>query len=176
MVSAPTAIRSLDAHDAAAYQALRLQGLRECPEAFASSSEEEEPLPLDTVAERLRPRAEAIVLGGFAARPDGEALVGIVGLGRETMRKLAHKGWIWGVYVAPEARRDGLAGRLLQHALGHAATAWGLRQVNLGVNTRNAAAQALYRKLGFESYGLERGFLLLNGELHDEHQMVKVLA
>ncbi len=44
--------------------------------------------------------------------------------------------------------------------------------MNLGVNTKNRAAISLYKKLGFIEYGLERGYLLVGGELHDEHQMV----
>jgi RimJ/RimL family protein N-acetyltransferase len=168
----PLVIAALQGSDAAAFHALRLRGLRECPEAFASSAEEEAEQPLAQAAARLSPREGALVFGAWR---DGE-LVGLVGLARESMAKLAHKGWIWGVYVAPEARRHGVAEALLHHALDHARTEWGLRQLNLGVNTRNGAAHALYRKLGFESFGLERGFLRVDGVLHDEHQMVKILA
>jgi RimJ/RimL family protein N-acetyltransferase len=167
----PLVIATLQADDAAAFHTLRLRGLREFPEAFASSLEEEAEQPLAQVAERLSPRAGACVFGAW----QGDALIGLVGLAREGMAKLAHKGWIWGVYVAPEARGHGVAEALLGHALAHAAREWGLRQVNLGVNTRSTAAHALYCKLGFESFGLERGFLLVDGVLHDEHQMVKLL-
>jgi RimJ/RimL family protein N-acetyltransferase len=172
MVSAALAIRALDRTDAAAFQALRLQGLQAHPEAFASSWEEESTQPLAEVAERLAPRPGGLVFGAF----EGDALVGLVGLGREAMAKLAHKGWIWGVYVAPASRQRGIAEALIGHALEHAARAWRLRQVNLGVNTRNAAAHALYLKLGFEPFGLERAFLRVGDQWHDEHQMVKRLA
>jgi RimJ/RimL family protein N-acetyltransferase len=165
-------IRALEATDAAAFQALRLQGLRAHPEAFASSWEEESAQPLAQVAARLAPRPDGLVFGAF----EGDTLLGVAGLGREGMRKLAHKGWIWGVYVAPSARRQGWAEALLRHALDHARDAWGLRQVNLGVNTRNEAAHALYLKLGFEAFGLERGFLRVGDAWHDEHQMVRMLS
>jgi RimJ/RimL family protein N-acetyltransferase len=88
------------------------------------------------------------------------------------MLKLAHKAFIWGMYVAPEVRTRGVGAQILQHALRYAATDLGVTQVNLGVNTRNLAAVALYKKLGFIEYGLERGFLSVGGELHDEYQMV----
>ena len=48
--------RVLAPADAAAFQAIRLQGLVECPSAFASSAEEERDLPLAVVAERRAPR------------------------------------------------------------------------------------------------------------------------
>jgi ribosomal protein S18 acetylase RimI-like enzyme len=91
------------------------------------------------------------------------------------MAKLAHKAFIWGVYVAPEARGLGVGTKVVRHALSYAADTLRVRQVNLGVNTKNTAAVALYRKLGFVEYGLERGFLLVAGELHDEYQMVCLL-
>jgi hypothetical protein len=47
-------IRPLTATDAARYQPLRLCALWEHPEAFASAFEDEQPLPLGTVAHRLQ--------------------------------------------------------------------------------------------------------------------------
>jgi hypothetical protein len=165
-------IRLLSAADAAAFQALRLQGLLECPTAFAASHADEAGTPLAVVAERLARHDDAVVFGAF---DDAGALQGVAALQRETLAKLAHKAWIWGVYVAPSARRAGLGEALLRTALAHAAGTWRLRQVNLGVNTRNTTALALYRRLGFEVFGTERHFLLHEGELHDEHHMVCVL-
>ncbi len=60
--------------------------------------------------------------------------------------------------------------------LSYAAAVLGTRQVNLGVNTKNLAGVALYKKLGFVEYGLERGYLLVGGVLHDEYQMVRHVA
>lgn len=161
-------VRTLTARDAVAFQALRLRGLQERPEAFASSFEEEQGTPLAEIERRLQSQVDAAVLGAF----DGDVLVGLVGVQREPMRKLAHKAFVWGVYVAPESRGRGVGGQLLARALDHAVQALGVRQVNLGVNTHNTAAIALYRRLGFVEYGLERDFLLVGGELHDEYQMV----
>lgn len=164
-------IRLLTPIDAAAFQALRLQGLVECPSAFASSVEEERDTPLATVAGRLEPKDDRALFGAF----DAQALVGVVGLQREGMRKLAHKAFVWGMYVAPQARRAGLGRELVAAALAFASNRLGVRQVSLGVNANNVAAIALYRSMGFEPFGLERGFMLLNGELHDEVHMVRVL-
>ena len=164
-------VRVLVPVDAAAFQALRLQGLLECPSAFASSHEEEVAVPLATVAERLAEQPDRATFGAF----DGPALVGVLGLQREAMRKLAHKALVWGLYVAPPARRAGVGARLLAAALAHASNPMRVRQVTLGVNAGNLAALALYRRLGFEPFGLEPGFLRVDGELHDEVLMLRIL-
>jgi ribosomal protein S18 acetylase RimI-like enzyme len=161
-------IRVLAPSDAPDYQALRLRGLQECPEAFASSYEEEVGTPFAEIQKRLQPRDDSAIFGAFQE----SRLCALVGLQRESMRKLAHKCFIWGVYVAPESRGYGVGKKLMSHVLAHAATALGARQVNLGVNTKNSAAVALYKKLGFVEFGLERDYLLVGSVLQDEYQMV----
>jgi RimJ/RimL family protein N-acetyltransferase len=165
-------LRVLSPEDAAAFQPLRLNALRECPTAFSSSYEEECDIPLARVAERLTPTAEQAVFGAFE---DG-ALIGTTGLKRESRRKLAHKAFIWGVYVAPPFRNRGVGRLLLQEALAHAASMPGLRQVSLGANAANPASIALYQSVGFEPYGVEKGFLLVDGVLYDEIHMACVIA
>ncbi len=165
-------LRILQAGDAAAFTALRLTALRECPTAFSSSYEEECDIPLEQAAERLAPDEDRAVFGAF----DGDLLVGTLGLYRENRRKLAHKAVIWGVYLAPAYRGRGVARRLLERALAHAAAMPNLLKLTLGVNTANAAAVALYESAGFEPFGLERGFMLVDGVLHDELHMVRTIA
>jgi RimJ/RimL family protein N-acetyltransferase len=157
----------LEASDAEAFRDFRLAALRECPTAFSSSYEEECDIPLPQAAARLKPDRDRAVFGAF----DAARLVGSVGLQRERPRKLAHKALIWGVYVAPAFRQRGIGRTLMQRALAHAAAMPGLLRVTLGVNTTNAAAIALYQSVGFESFGLERAFLLVDGVLHDELHM-----
>lgn len=154
--------------DASAFQALRLRGLRECPTAFASSFEEESETPLDVIAERLAASAGRAMFGAFNA----ESLAGVVGIQREEMRKLRHKAFLWGMYVAPELRHKGAGRLLVAEALRYAFAMDGVRQVNLGVNAQNAPTIALYEGAGFRRFGLERGFLLVDGTLQDELHMV----
>jgi ribosomal protein S18 acetylase RimI-like enzyme len=161
-------VRELGPADAGAFQALRLRGLRESPSAFASSYEEEVDVPLSTVADRLAARPDRCVLGAL----NGPDLLGVVGLRREGMRKMAHKALLWGMYVSPDARRAGIGRALVAAALDRAAAMAGVRQVYLGVNVRNVAALTLYESMGFTEFGREGGFMLLEGELHDEIHMV----
>ena len=163
----PPRVRILEAGDVEAFRTLRLAALRECPTAFSSSYEEECDIPLAHSAKRMAPDRDHVIFGAF----DGEQLVGSTGLAREGPRKLAHKAVIWGVYVAPAFRQRGIGRMLLQHALAHAAALPGLRRVILGANAANPAAIALYKSVGFEAFGLERAFLLVDGVLHDELHM-----
>ena len=165
-------IRPFTATDAAAYQALRLAALQDAPTAFASSYEEECNRPLDKVAARLGPQpGESCVFGAFV---DG-ALVGMVGLKRDEHIKLAHKAFIWGVYVAPTMRGRGAGQKLMKAALDHAASWPGLRQVYLGVNAVNQPAIRLYERMGFATYGREPACMIVNGEAIDELLMVWIL-
>ena len=163
-------IRLLGATDASAFQTLRLRGLRECPNAFASSYEEECDAPLDVIGQRLTASAGRAMFGAFC----DSVLAGVVGVQREDMQKLQHKAFIWGMYVAPEVRHNGVGRRLVAEALKYAFAMNGVRQINLGVNAQNMAAIALYEGAGFERFGLERGFMLVDGALQDEVQMVCV--
>jgi ribosomal protein S18 acetylase RimI-like enzyme len=165
-------LRTIDSTDVAAFKALRLTALRECPTAFSSSYEEECDIPLAEAAQRLVPDRNRAIFGAF----EGDHLVATVGLQRERMRKLAHKAVIWGVYVAPPFRRRGVGRMLLERALAHARSMPALLQVTLGVNTLNTAAIRLYESLGFERFGLERGFLRVAGVLYDEVHMVLTLT
>lgn len=160
-------IRRLVPDDATLYLALRLQGLRETPTAFNSTAEEEAAVPLESIAARLTAKPDGGIWGHF----DGDALAGIVGVQQERQKQLAHKALIWGMYVGPAYRRRGVARALMTRAIAYATDTLQVRSINLGVNTRNAGAIALYRDLGFEVYGTERGYLLVDGVLQDEHFM-----
>lgn len=163
----PMPVRLLAPPDAPAFQRLRLAGLRDCPSAFGASYDEERGIPAATVAERLAPKPDRGVFGAF----EDEELVGMAGLGREDMTKLAHKAFVWGVYVDPAARGKGISRALLQAAVAFAAAVPGLRQVNLSVNAGNTAAVRLYESLGFTQIGLEPCSLYVDGTFHDELQM-----
>ena len=147
-------IRRLVADDAEVYRRLRLWGLQESPSAFGSTFSEEIRMSLDTVKGRMgvdNP-AESFVLGAYT---DAGRLVGVIGCYREGKTKSRHKANIWGMFVAPDHRRQGIGRALLDAAIAEAATMSGLRRLNLSVDTGNVAASALYRSAGFVEYGVE---------------------
>ncbi|NKC11863.1 MAG: GNAT family acetyltransferase [Gammaproteobacteria bacterium] len=59
-----------------------------------------------------------------------------------------HRGWLYCVCVAPEYRRRGLGGQLVQHALA-ALTHKGCAKVNIQIREDNQAAAGFYATLGF---------------------------
>jgi RimJ/RimL family protein N-acetyltransferase len=165
-------VRILDSRDAASFQRLRLRGLQEFPAAFSSSYEEEADLSDETIRTRLDDQALGVVLGAFM----GGMLVGVTGIARDRHRKLAHRALLWGVYVAPEGRQHGV-GRALGHAaLKYAKNQLAVRQVILGVGATNEPAIALYKRLGFESFGIEPAYLFVDGEYRDEMHMIRFLV
>jgi RimJ/RimL family protein N-acetyltransferase len=167
-------IRPLGATDAATFQALRLRGLRESPEAFGSTYEEEVGVPLGEIAARLARGAEGedVVLGAFG---DEGQLVGVAGLRRDSYRKARHRARVWGMYVAAEARGHGLGRALLESLIAHARTLPGVERLTLGVVPGNQAARSLYLRLGFVSYGLEPQAYSLAGEYWDSEHMALFL-
>ena len=78
----------------------------------------------------------------FGVFIDG-ALAGMTGVGRQHRLKMRHKAQIWSVYVAPAARRRGLARRLMLAAIDHAGGMRGVRQLQLSVTAGNLAARAV---------------------------------
>ncbi|MGJ7529632.1 GNAT family N-acetyltransferase [Variovorax sp. GB1P17] len=160
-------IRRLTLQDAPPFRALRLAALRDEPTSFGASYEEEAAFSPEVTVARLAEHPDQGVFGAF----DGATLVGIVTLRRESASKLRHKGMIFGMYVAPEARGKGVGRSLLSQALVLAQLVPDLLQVNLCVNASNAAAIALYESLGFETFGREPGALRIGDVLHEELHM-----
>lgn len=166
MGSAGIAIRRLGEADAARFRAIRLDALTHHPHDFGASVADEAAADLDAFADMLRRNA---VFG--ALRHD--RLVGVVAFYPQAGEKLCHKGVLWGVYVRHEARRQGLARRLIEVALDHAATL--VELVQLTVTISNTPARALYRGLGFVDYGLEERALKFADRYVDEALMVRFL-
>ncbi len=163
-------IRPLSEADTEIYHALRLRALKEHPTAFAQPYESQAETSLSSVAARLREASDSpddFILGMFHQ----DALVGMVGFYRESRHRIRHKGTIWGMYIAAEVQGHGLGRALIRNAIARAVEMPGLEQINLGVISGNAYARDLYISLGFESYGLEKRAIIIDGEYHDDELM-----
>lgn len=160
-------IRILGSEDAREFTAMRLQALRDCPTAFASSYAEEVGTPHHEVESRLAPKLNGAVFGAF----DDGRLIGICGVQQERLIKLAHKATVWGMYVDPAARRSGVGRALMQAVLTYAEVTLRVRTVRLGVNTENHGALSLYRRFSFRIVGTEERCLLIDEVFYGEHQM-----
>lgn len=163
-------VRLLDPADARSYQHLRLLALQESPTAFSASHADEAGRSVDEVASRIAPAANGSIrtLGAFEQNDLGGLLVVI----HPQREKLRHGVELAGMYVAPEFRRHGFGKALLKAAIVHAQSIHGVRLIKLGVNAKNTAAKALYRSVGFESYGVEPDALQVEGVFYDEEHYV----
>jgi len=161
-------IRVLHESDAQVYQELRLNSLKNNPEAFGSTYEREVKFSLETVGERLKPTQDKFVLGAFDV---SGSLFGKVTFVRENSLKTAHKGNVYGMYVAPKMRGKGLGKSLLLELIRKARDCDSLERINLTVVSTNDSAKKLYMSVGFEVYGVERNALKFNGQYFDEDLM-----
>lgn len=153
--------------DASAYRALRLQALRDHPEAFGASYEDEAARSLEMTAKRLDGGPLNCVFGAFA----GDDLVGTAGfVVPDQSPKSRHKGLLVGVHVAPGHRGRELGRRLVTAVIDHARPQVVLLQAAVGVT--NAPALRLYESLGFRRYGLEEKALRVEGVFVDEALIV----
>jgi ribosomal protein S18 acetylase RimI-like enzyme len=162
----------LDRSHAEAYFHLRLEALQTNPEAFGASYEETiaRKNPVEYTASRLDQR-ENYTYGAFI---EGN-LVGMLILVPEVSEKMKHKASIFGMYVTPEFRSNGIARALMEKAILKARELKELEQINLTVVTTNYSAKGLYSLLGFISFGVEKRALKYRGEYFDEEYMVLFL-
>jgi RimJ/RimL family protein N-acetyltransferase len=159
-------IRELRDLDAEVYVELRREALLESPLAFASSPIDDLASSPEAVREQLRRSPESVIFGAF--RP---ALVGVVGLYRDRHIKSAHKVHLWGMYVSPSHRRQGVGLQLLQAILRHARTLQGVSWVHLSVTSAAPRAHQLYERAGFQLWGTEPDALRDGGQAVVEHHM-----
>ena len=165
-------IRRLTAEDAAIFLELRLRALQESPTSFGSSYEEERDRTHMQVAEFLSGAAERAVMGAF----DGDKLIGIVAVGRESAMKQRHIGFVRSMYVEVSSRGRRIGTALVDEAL-KVALGWpGIEQLTLAVNSSNTSAIALYSRAGFVEFGLHPHALCVHGAYHDELLMVRQSA
>ncbi|WP_157694115.1 GNAT family N-acetyltransferase [Hydrogenophaga crassostreae] len=159
---------------AEAYQALRLRGLREHPEAFTSSYEEELDRPLAVALARLTP-SSALPNDVFFGAWRGRELVGVLGLQGRYRMKERHTATVVGTFVAPEVRGMAVGDALMRALLDHARNCSELVQLDLTVTAGNHHAQCLYERFGFGKWGVYPNAVCVNGLFVDKVHMVRKL-
>ena len=139
--------------DAAAYRALMLDAYGSGSRAFTSTVAEREHLPINWWRARMAggDRPVEMVLG---VRRAGR-LCAVAGLAFERRERLRHKASLFGMWVAPEARRLGVGRALVEAVLAQAAARPGIVLVQLTVTQGNVEAQSLYERCGFRPFGVE---------------------
>ena len=159
-------VRRLRMGDGENCRTSRLEALRYAPEAFGSIYEKEAELDAAAFEDRVM---AGCIFGAFSA----ERIVGMAGFYQESGEKFEHKGVLWGMYVNRDFRSLGVGSDLVSAVLSHAKEVVDL--VNLSVVTDNASAVALYRKMGFQTYGVEARALKIRERYLSEALMVRDL-
>jgi RimJ/RimL family protein N-acetyltransferase len=171
-------IRRVRAEEWRELRDLRLQALQDpaAPVAFVRSYAEEAAEPDGFWIDRAERNAAGEAAYAVVADDDGRLVGTVVGL-RENAGEVDWAGvpvaedgvLVVGVYLAPEARGDGVLGRLVDAVLDWA-RGLGLQRARLQVHADNPRAEAAYLKLGFAFTGatvqIERGI---------EREMVRAL-
>ncbi|ASK60997.1 GNAT family N-acetyltransferase [Virgibacillus phasianinus] len=165
-------IKLLTATDAENYWNLRLEALKQCPEAFATSYEEaiSRKNPIEQVAQNLDVKGN-YTFGAF----ENNTLMGMVTLMKERHQKLQHRANIFAMYVTPKKQGKGIGKSLLQEVIETAKLTDEIEKLNLTVVKTNKKAKQLYSTLGFQTFGLEEKALKINGSYYDEEYMALVI-
>jgi ribosomal protein S18 acetylase RimI-like enzyme len=162
-------IRRFGVADAEALWRLRMVALESDPWSFGESVEELRQIGVEEYGRRIGSGDDGnFVIGAFG----DEGVVGMCGFYRETNIKRRHKGHLWGVFVAPSARGNGLGLALAARVIETARTLPDLKSIQLTVSVTQGAARGLYRKLGFRVFGVEPRGLGIGGEFVDEEHMI----
>jgi len=141
---APATVVRLGPDDVERLKAIRLRALADAPGAFATTLEEARGWPA------ARWRAQLASLATFVAVRDGVD----VGLARGDRDPEAPEcAWLLSMWVAPDARRQGIGRQLIDEVVAWARDA-GCERIVLDVSDDQVAAIACYAALGFAATGL----------------------
>jgi GNAT superfamily N-acetyltransferase len=136
-------LEQLTSDDRARLRAIRLRALADAPDAFSSTFEEAAARPAASWSQQL------LELPTFVAVRDGVD-VGIVRYARDATS--SETGWLISMWVAPEVRRMGVGGTLVDAVVDWARSS-GVKRLLLEVADHNIPAITLYGRRGFEPNG-----------------------
>ncbi|MFN8587631.1 MAG: GNAT family N-acetyltransferase [Candidatus Eisenbacteria bacterium] len=146
-------LRRLTPDDAVAYRALMLEAYSETPIVFGTAPHEAVAQPDSWWRARCsaEPDSAQLVIGAF----DGATLAGALGVQFAQRERERHKATLFGMFVKPAARGNGLGRALVEAALDAARAREGVRVAQLAAIEGNDGALQLYERCGFARWGVE---------------------
>lgn len=162
-------IKLLNPSDAECYWELRLEALKQNPEAFLTSYQDaiNRENPIEQVARNFSTDGN-FTFGAF----DQKELIGVVTLLQESAEKIRHRANIFAMYVTPGKQGLGVGKALMEEAINKAKTIEEIEKINLSVMASNEKAKNLYSQLGFKVYGFEENAFKVNGISYNDEHMV----
>ncbi|HEY0677975.1 MAG TPA: N-acetyltransferase [Chitinophagaceae bacterium] len=143
--------RQLIPSDQNEYNRLRLEGLKNYPQYFGSTFEEESLLISLRLSNAIR--AADYCNFAFGAFSEKGGLAGICGFVTDTKIKTKHRGELVQMIVDPEYKGQSIEKILLELIIGKAFSNEQTEQITLVVAAANESAIRLYRQFGFVEYG-----------------------
>lgn len=162
--------------DAERYARLRLRMLTLAPWAFSATPEEDEALDVAHLAGIFAQEHHATLAVEAPPRNGSElagrsVLVASASVTRAKSPKFSHRARVWGVFVEPAHRGNGLGRALMDAAITHARSWQGVEFLDLAVSGNSPEAQRLYESVGFVVWGREPETTEHEGRRYDEIHM-----
>lgn len=152
-------IKILGKDESSDFRTIRLSALEKSPEMFGSIYRDEVEKPLVFFENCL---SNSTVFGVYHI----DRIIGLATLTQESGVKFSHKASLSSVFIEPEFQQKGVASNLLSAIIEYSKKH--VEQILLTVAEDNKPAIHLYRKFGFETYGIEKKALKDNGQYIDE--------
>jgi ribosomal protein S18 acetylase RimI-like enzyme len=159
-------IRKLTTNDYDAYFSLRLESLQQCPAMYATDANDWQAAPRGVIEKHLvlSESDQSPILSAW----HGDALVGLIGLMVDTRPTVRHKATLWGFYVLPAIRRQGVGQALVQSIISAANMVPHLEQLRAVVAVDGEGVMRFFESCGFREYGREPRAKCLAGVYHDQ--------
>ena len=154
-------IRELSSNDYKDYKSIRLELLKNNPESFGSSFEEESLFPTDVWIERLS-KHNVATLAAF----EDDIIIGLCVIVKSPRMKMKHVASLHSMYVKPNYRKQNIATKLIKLAI-KSLNNDQIEILNLSVVTINYIAINLYKSLGFIEYGIEPHSIKIGDSYYD---------
>ncbi len=159
-------LQILTTKDFDAYFSLRLESLQQCPMMYATDANDWQAAPREVIEKHLvnSESGQAPILGAW----QGRALVGLLGLMPDSRPTVRHKATLWGMYVIPAFRRQGVGRALVHQAVATAQDLPFLRQLRVVATLDGNTLLRFFTSCGFEEYGREPRAKLFNSIYYDQ--------
>lgn len=166
-------IRKLTQNDADNFYDLRLESLQTSAMSYLSTYDEEKELGKEHYIKNVLSHAKDnnVIFGAFLE----SKMIGFVGIYQATRAKMSHRSLIWGMYVNPDYRRDGVARALMEAAISHAKNKIKCLTIELCVVEQNIPAKNLFEACGFKAWGVEPMALCVDDKFYNEIHMKLVI-
>lgn len=144
-----TLVRQLNFDDAREFKAIRLDSLKNDPDSWLATYDEEKDLSPLSFSNKLQYAISTPIFGFYGYFENGK-LLGYAQVSSGYWFKKRHIVTLYDVCVSNNARKKGIGTKILKNIIEKAKTFKEVEQIQLRVNSRNKAAMSLYKSLGFK--------------------------